>query len=522
MGNRIVLTVYILLVACGAEAASPTGGQGRYPHINVKDYGAKGDGTTDDTSAILTSINAAAGKKVLIPKGTYVVSRTGATDYALTIASAMHLSCEQGAKLLLATGTAQFVRMITVTSTSSAPVEIEGCELDGNQPNVNLPGTTQQDACIMLQSAQNVSIHGNYIHNCDGDQIFVYGSTSTTPSGHVHIFDNYFAGNSRDAITLDNAEDVLISNNTCDLSAATIGSECVHGELDVSGGYQRDIIVSGNYFKGSATVSAGISFVGNDGTHENAKIQRISIVNNHLVNAKWILLTNHPYSKIAQNTMIDATNTGGFFTGAISANTFKSTIADNIITWTSATGTTDGIFVGGTALNTPAAGTGGNRVIGNYIQNALYSGIRLYQSSNNVVNNNTIDHVAQNASFSTCIQIDLAPSTRNIISGNRCMDTGSPITTQYFLAAAASGSGTTVGINSYTDIINVSPFYNANGYVNRGTITLAAGTGTATIAGYATCVCTDTTANASVKCATSGTTLTATGTGTDVIAYFCY
>lgn len=57
---------------------------------------------------------------------------------------------------------------------------------------------------------------------------------------------------------------------------------------------------------------------------------------------------------------------------------------------------------------------------------------------------------------------------------------------------------------------------------NIGTITLAAGTGTATVVSGGKCVCTDTTANASVKCSVATTTLTATGTAADVISYLCF
>jgi Pectate lyase superfamily protein len=44
--------------------------------INVKDYGAKGDGVTDDTAAINAAFTAAAGGRCRLPAGTYIVSGT--------------------------------------------------------------------------------------------------------------------------------------------------------------------------------------------------------------------------------------------------------------------------------------------------------------------------------------------------------------------------------------------------------------------------------------------------------------
>ena len=51
--------------------------------FNVKDYGAKGDGTTDDTLAIraaITALTAAGGGTLYFPDGTLKVSTIGATD----------------------------------------------------------------------------------------------------------------------------------------------------------------------------------------------------------------------------------------------------------------------------------------------------------------------------------------------------------------------------------------------------------------------------------------------------------
>jgi hypothetical protein len=55
-----------------------SGGAPGRDYINVKDYGAKGDGTTDDTTAIQAAIAAmwtsGNGRQLYFPKGTYIVS----------------------------------------------------------------------------------------------------------------------------------------------------------------------------------------------------------------------------------------------------------------------------------------------------------------------------------------------------------------------------------------------------------------------------------------------------------------
>lgn len=43
--------------------------------VSVKDHGATGDGTTDDTEAILSAVAAAPGKTIFFPAGRYVVTK---------------------------------------------------------------------------------------------------------------------------------------------------------------------------------------------------------------------------------------------------------------------------------------------------------------------------------------------------------------------------------------------------------------------------------------------------------------
>ena len=50
--------------------------------VNVKDFGATGDGSTDDTAAIQAAIDEAGGGGVFVPNGTYIVSNIGKLNAA--------------------------------------------------------------------------------------------------------------------------------------------------------------------------------------------------------------------------------------------------------------------------------------------------------------------------------------------------------------------------------------------------------------------------------------------------------
>jgi hypothetical protein len=65
-------------VKCNPTTTTATPTDCSYPYINVKDYGATGNGSTDDTTAIQNAINALpnSGGVVLFPVGNYKVSST--------------------------------------------------------------------------------------------------------------------------------------------------------------------------------------------------------------------------------------------------------------------------------------------------------------------------------------------------------------------------------------------------------------------------------------------------------------
>ena len=76
IADGAVGTVDIADGAITAGKIAPSVRQSLSIYTNVGDFGAKGDGTTDDTSAIKAAIAAAGGGTVFFPVGTYVVSDT--------------------------------------------------------------------------------------------------------------------------------------------------------------------------------------------------------------------------------------------------------------------------------------------------------------------------------------------------------------------------------------------------------------------------------------------------------------
>lgn len=107
-------------------------------YVSVKDFGAVGDGVTDDTLALQTainSINAAGGGTIFFPTGTYIITMVNA--YA-----GINFQGNGGAILKRPAMQPNFTRMFTFTpstqwsqSYDSPPIQFRNLILDGNRNN---------------------------------------------------------------------------------------------------------------------------------------------------------------------------------------------------------------------------------------------------------------------------------------------------------------------------------------------------------------------------------------------------
>lgn len=132
--------------------------------VNVKDYGAIGDGSTDDTAAIQAAINAmstAGGGEIHFPKGTYKITSS------LALKSNVKLIGE-GKKSVLKVGAASAYALLNGTTETLENVWIEGLNFDGS---LNYPANSQvyKQTYALRNTAINiagVAISGLTVKNC--------------------------------------------------------------------------------------------------------------------------------------------------------------------------------------------------------------------------------------------------------------------------------------------------------------------------------------------------------------------
>ncbi|WP_225774138.1 glycosyl hydrolase family 28-related protein [Pseudomonas sp. Marseille-Q5115] len=128
--------------------------------FNVLDYGAKGDGVTDDTHAIQLAINAAykaGGGQVLLPEGTYIVSGPNADGGCLTLKSNVALAGDgAGATTLKLADGSDAIDGIVRTSASHNTLDagVSDLTIDGNQA-----ATTGVVNGLVTGSATNPDAH---------------------------------------------------------------------------------------------------------------------------------------------------------------------------------------------------------------------------------------------------------------------------------------------------------------------------------------------------------------------------
>ena len=176
-------------------------------HINVVDFGATGDGTTNDTTAVQAAIDASGGKPVV-----FNASKTFLCT-ALTVTSNTHLIINGTLKSHASIGSNPLISGSTVSN-----VIIEGFGIvDGNKSNVGSVNSTG----IYLATATNCRVQDITIQNCylqnnpgiDGAGLWIEGGSGNSAvnvTSDNHRGNGFVFGNNTDSYT----QECRSSNNT--------------------------------------------------------------------------------------------------------------------------------------------------------------------------------------------------------------------------------------------------------------------------------------------------------------------
>lgn len=281
-------------------------------YFNVRDYGAVGDGVTDDTLAIQAAIDAAGtaigsadeliNAQVYLPEGTYIVSHNPkwAQDICVRLYSDITLRGDgAGAtSLKLADGSAQAISGIVQTAGETQRAGLQALTIDGNSAHTSgrVDGFTAGGENYRDNPDTNITLSGVTLANCSGNGLNVqentYGLNVTDCVARGNGLDGFYANlvgvfhpyvdaggfqdnlsenNGRNGFTvvLDNYQTNLADNdavNNGDRGILVQGAEGeeTDDEVQITGGE-----VYGNANEGVALKLLESSSVGNVTVHDN-------------------------------------------------------------------------------------------------------------------------------------------------------------------------------------------------------------------------------------------------------------
>ncbi len=240
--------------------------------INVKDYGAVGDGVTDDTTAIQNALNAALGKRVFVPKGSYSVTALSlATNNVRLYGSGSLVARSAIDQVISISGTNVTIQGITINGNSFANRGIvwlpdsSGSMEDCLVINVfKSPSQSLVCAGIRICGETDVTVKNCTVDGVDSPTdgvargILISVTSNEEVPHHVHISGGYI----KNITPVDDGDSIVIQNSWPTNCNVTIDDVLMEGEKRGVKIMSPGVTVSGCTIKNSEY--AGISvYAGN-------------------------------------------------------------------------------------------------------------------------------------------------------------------------------------------------------------------------------------------------------------------
>ena len=173
---------------------------------NVRDFGAAGDGVTDDTAAFRRA--AATGKVIVVPRP--------ADHYKITSTIGITNSIRGDGSLpeirMHGTTGQESSSMLAIIDYAGPGLTVSGLHLDGGWDQSSASGEWAHN--VMVKGSRNVTIEDNVLERAEGDNVLLGGEWNPNPSRDIVIRNNQLLTARRCAVALIWANGVTITGNT--------------------------------------------------------------------------------------------------------------------------------------------------------------------------------------------------------------------------------------------------------------------------------------------------------------------